>query len=282
METLSSGTNLTEFEIDLLGHAAFAVIVFALGWLYSHFASRRPTYRRFTIVFVFAVWVLSNCICVYFFRRQSYFFLVLTTALLAWVVLSELYQFRRIGLVGADAHINKGIDYSKALSMASSSLDFLGIGASKLTKETDQFEKAVDRCDRTGRPIRFLLSNPENRDLERIAQKAGVDQNAYKQRVTESLRAIANLKNNRAKNIELRFYREMPAFRLMFIDEQICLASHYIFGKGDGSQLPQLHIIRQSESQDVNSLYYGFQQYFEYIWEQSEPWDFSEYLGRKE
>jgi hypothetical protein len=147
-----------------------------------------------------------------------------------------------------------------------------------LTQEPKAFEEAINRCDRPGRPIRFLLSSPQNADLERIAKKAGVDHEAYKQKVAESLRTIAALRNTRAKNIELRFYEEIPAFRLMFVDDEICLASTYILGKGDGSQLPQLHIVRQSASQDINSLYYGFHQYFENIWEKSKIWDFRQYL----
>jgi hypothetical protein len=202
----------------------------------------------------------------------------LSTLVFIWFALREVHQFHRIGLVGADAEISSGIDYAHALNMVSSSLDFLGIGASKLTQVQKAFEDAVNRCDRPGRPIRFLLSNPKNVDLERIAQKAGVDHEAYKLKVAESLRVIANLRNSRAKNIELRFYEEIPAFRLMFIDDEICLASHYILGKGDGSQLPQLHIIRQRASQDINSLFFGFHQYFENIWEKSKAWDFRQYL----
>ena len=64
----------------------------------------------------------------------------------------------------------------------------------------------------------------------------------------------------------------------MFIDDEICLASYYILGKGDGSQLPQLHIVRSGPSTDVDSLYYGFHKYFENIWEQSDEWDFTKYI----
>jgi hypothetical protein len=65
----------------------------------------------------------------------------------------------------------------------------------------------------------------------------------------------------------------------MFIDDEICLASHYVLGKGDGSQLPQLQIIKGSASRDINSLYYGFRSYFDNIWQESEAWDFQRYLG---
>jgi hypothetical protein len=46
-----------------------------------------------------------------------------------------------------------------------------------------------------------------------------------------------------------------------------------------GAQLPQLHIVKRSGSQGINSLYYGFTSYFENIWEEAEVWDFEKYLG---
>ncbi len=234
------------------------------------------------VVCVFVVWIVANAICVYYFQQQGYVFLFLSTVVLVWVLLSELIRFWNIGLVGVDIKIRDGINYNKALGMVSSSLDFLGIGAAKLTGEAKPFEEAVNRCDRSGHPIRFLLSRPESADLEEIARKANVDRDAYKRQVRESLRKIAAFKNSRAKNIEVRFYEEIPAFRLMFIDDEICLASHYILGKGDGSQLPQLQVIRKGSSQDINSLYYGFHEYFENIWAKSKPWNFRQYLEQTE
>jgi hypothetical protein len=279
-EALAAESGLRDFSIAVGANAAYAILMLILKGLDTRFASGRPTHRRWTITIVIAIWFVSNGAYAYFssLSRQGYVFLALSTMILLWFVLRDVVQFRRIGLIGADVSISNGINSAKALDLVSSSLDFLGIGASKLTQETENFQGAVDRCDRAGRPIRFLLSSPGSTDLKRIAQKAGVNNNAYKQKVTESLRIIANLKIQRAKNIEVRFYDEIPAFRLMFIDDELCLASHYILGKGDGSQLPQLHVVRQIASQDVNSLYFGFHEYFENIWENSKEWDFKRYL----
>ena len=58
--------------------------------------------------------------------------------------------------------------------------------------------------------------------------------------VKESLRFIASLRDREQKNITVRFYQQFPAFRLMFIDDAICLMSYYIMGKGDGSKLPPI------------------------------------------
>jgi hypothetical protein len=64
----------------------------------------------------------------------------------------------------------------------------------------------------------------------------------------------------------------------MFINDETCLASHYVLGKGDGSNLPQLQIVRSSSSTEMTSLYYGFHEYFESIWEDADEWNLGEYL----
>jgi hypothetical protein len=257
----------------------YAALVFGLGLLRNRIAVQNPRNRRLVPRLILGAWIFSNLAYAYFIREYSYVFLLVSTLLSAWVLFQEVNQFWRIGLVGADAEIRKGIEYSKALGLCSNSIEFLGIGASKLTESNQPFEKAIDRCNSPTRPIRFLLSSPDRIGLQNIARNAGVDETSYQERVRRSLRVIAGLRKDRAKNIEVRFYREFPAFRLMFIDDEICLASHYVLGKGDGSQLPQLQIIKGSASRDINSLYYGFRSYFDNIWQESEAWDFQRYLG---
>jgi hypothetical protein len=268
---------------SLVASALFAVVVAFVTRAYSRFTSGNPRHRRTGLATATVAWALSNLIYGYFHFTQYGFriYLVCTTLIFGWVLYRELYQFWRIGLVGADAEVRKGINYSRALRLCSNSMDFLGIGASKLSDKAGEFRDAIDRCNRPDRPIRFLLSSPENESLKSIAKSAGQDPAAYQRRVSNSLRVIADLRTSRAKHIQVRFYNQIPAFRLMFINDEICLASHYVLGKGDGSQLPQLHIVKTSGSQDVNSLFYGFVAYFETIWRESEEWDFESYLEPK-
>ena len=272
----------TDIFKNVVGSALFAGLLLVLTRGRSRFASGDPRYRRSRLGIIAVTWALSNSIYAYFCFVQYHYriFLVVSTLIFGWFLYSELSQFWGIGLVGADPEVNRGIDYGKALGLCSNSLDFLGIGASKLTDKQPAFENAINRCDRSDKPIRFLLSSPESERLQKIAKSAGHDPTAYQKRVQNSLRVIADLRKRREKNILVRFYKEIPTFRLMFINDDVCLASHYVLGKGDGSQLPQLHIIKTSGSQDVNSLFYGFKAYFETIWRESEDWDFEKYLER--
>ena len=206
-------------------------------------------------------------------------FLVITLIFIGWIVYHELNQFWSLGLVGADRETRSGINYKRALSLCTTSLDFLGIGAGKLHEEQRAFEDAIDRCSRADRAICFLLCSPDSEGLRKIAQSARRDENSFRDVVLETLRALAVLKKNRAKNIQVRLYDDFPVFRLMFINDEICLASHYVLGKGgDGSEAPQMHVIRIRESRDVESLYFGFRSYFERVWREASEWDFNTYL----
>lgn len=180
-----------------------------------------------------------------------------------------------VGIIGVDQEIRKGIDYKRALGLCRNTLSFLGIGARKLTGESE-FEKAIRRCKET-EPVRFLLCRPEHKQLEDAEARFGVDRQEYRKRVIDSIRIIARLRE-KYPNIEVRFYQEFQWFRLMFIDRSICLVSYNLMGEGDGSQLPQLHLSTRQGEREVDSFYHVFARYFDDLWDRSECWDFCEFL----
>jgi hypothetical protein len=65
----------------------------------------------------------------------------------------------------------------------------------------------------------------------------------------------------------------------MFIDDALCLVSYNVYGQGDGSQFPQLHVMSRSEV--TRSFYYAFQNYYEQLWKSAEEWNFESYLGQR-
>lgn len=184
----------------------------------------------------------------------------------------DVRQYRRVGLLGVDPTPPTGLDYAAALAMCTDGLDFLGIGAHKLSSQRRAFEGAMDRCHRENRPIRFLLCHPDNPALEDMALRAGKGPAAYKTLVEESLAVLRHQRRALRRNVEVRLYRSPPPlFRLMFINEDLLLAGHYVLGRGDGSDLPQLRIGRAVHGQpDDMGLYYPLRQYFEELWSDAE------------
>ena len=250
-----SDQTIESFWVNVIAGVALLAGVAAVKWISNLLGRTDPRRHVLCAAFIALFWVTMNTVCMYFFRNLSAPFIFVSSAAMLWIAWSELRQFWRLGLVGADAQIQSGIDFGQALRLVSNSMDFLGIGAAKMTAERKLFESAIGLCQRPDRPVRFLLCRPDNERLAEMAQSAGADQDrqSYQRRVRSSLAIIAELRNNRAWNIQVKFYRDFPTFRLMFIDDSICLASHYVLGKGSGAELPQLHVVRVSGARDVDS-----------------------------
>lgn len=200
---------------------------------------------------------------------------------LAWFALRGLF---RIGLIDAFARTSSGISASSSLKMAHDSIAFLGIGASKLTSDTE-FEGAIRRCSSggSGGTCRFLLSSPDNQLLEKLAHQNGATSDQYKDTVRSSLKTLANMKINKSLNVEVRFHpttnrADFQQFRLMIINNKTCLMSWTVWDDTVGLNNPQM-ILRQSSSPGLKvTLFKAFNDYFEEMWHIGDPVDLQDYL----
>jgi hypothetical protein len=71
-------------------------------------------------------------------------------------------------------------------------------------------------------------------------------------------------------NIQVRFYaasseKDYQQFRLMFIDERICLLSHTVWDKSDGSDNPQIVLVAQRANR-TSQIFSAFSDHFERVW----------------
>ena len=192
-----------DFETSLLGNLAYAALAWSLNWLRRQIARHDPRYWWIIPCVTALLWLSINLVYTYFFHSLVLLFWMVSTVLSVLVLFSSLRRFWSIGLVGADVPTKGGVDYVRALQLCSSSLDFLGLGASKLTRTNEIFVEAINRCDNRNRPIRFLLSNPESDELRRIAKNAGRAESEYRTTVLDSLRVLAHLHIQRSKNIQV-------------------------------------------------------------------------------
>jgi hypothetical protein len=250
---------------------AFWIKKFAVRW----FPKTGRAWNRAYLVVLFVGFLGSNICYASSGLPYRWLFLSISTALSFALMWKELAQFWAVGLIGGDRHVGTGLNYDKALRLCTNSLDFLGVGAAKLTGSRD-FTTAMQRCHRPTSPIRFLLVRPNHDVLRRAAEQKGVPSHEYKQKVEDSLHTLARLRQEKHYNIEVRFFTDVvePLFRLMFINEQLCLVSYHVFGEGDGSQLPQMYVKRFEDKRDTDSFYHPFRTYFDRLWEKSQPWDY--------
>lgn len=234
-----------------------------------------PRVALSVISLLLLLWGAANSYVIAYEPINAVAFFLVTATVLFFRLSKDFGPMLNVGIRGADIQVKSGIDYAKALKLAKNQLDFLGTGAAKLTSTGVVFEEALTRCHREGRPVRFLLMHPHGPALQRAARRAGVAPNEYQRRVEESLKKIGEIVQRRSLNVEVRLYKEPSVFRLMFIDEVLCLASYNVYGEGlgDGSQLPQLHVVRGASQVDTRSFYYPLAEYFRDRWEDAEPWD---------
>jgi hypothetical protein len=267
------------FWQNIAADAVFAVASFVAFWIKKFavrwFPKTGRIWNRAYLIVLFAGFLGSNIWYSSSGLSYRWLFLSISTALSFALVWKELAQFWAVGLIGGDRHVGTGLNYDKALRLCTNSLDFLGVGAAKLTGST-QFDAAMQRCNRPNAPIRFLLVNPNDEVLRRAAEHKGVTPGEYKQRVEDSLRKLARLRMEKHYNIEIRFYTDFtePLFRLMFLNGQLCLVSYHVFGEGDGSQLPQMYVKRFEDKRDTDSFYHPFKIYFDNLWTHSRAWDY--------
>jgi hypothetical protein len=271
---------LEEVGYKLLAVIIYAIFAYAYKMFRIQFEKTHPLLRP-ALLFVFALIFLGMNVWFGYNSSSSIYllFFLISSLIFGWLIFSELLFFWRMGFLGGDRFIEKGVDYKKSLAMCKNSLDFLGIGANKLISERDAFRDAIKRCNRDYRPIRFLLCPPDHPDLLDVARQAGRPEKEYQETVRNSLRELYKLKVDDARNIEVRFYAKLPLFRLMFINDSFCLVSHYILAEGSGAQLSQLHIWRHLPfRRDKETLYYPFKKYFEALWGEATPWDYERHL----
>lgn len=184
-----------------------------------------------------------------------------------------------VGIVDAHASTEQGISFSSSLKMARTSFAFLGIGADKLTRDPE-FEDAIGRCAGAGRSARFLLSPVDNPLLEDLAKQHGLSPNEYSNKVSDSLRKLADLRRRRNLNIEVRQYRsdshrDLQQFRLLFLNDETCLLGWTVWGAHAGRKNPQIVLRWGSSIRKEKQLYAAFKAHYEATWENSKPIDLS-------
>jgi hypothetical protein len=125
----------------------------------------------------------------------------------------------------------------------------------------------------------MLLSKPDAENLITAAKLAAKPEDDYKTSVTTSLRSIAELREKRGANIAVRFYSGVSPFRLMFINDRLCLFSYNVYGTADETEYPQL-LIASNLNDKRRSFFWGLEKYFDRSWDAAGDsiWDFKEYL----
>lgn len=252
----------------LFAGAVMAILIFGAKRL-----SRAKLLVRYSLrtKLLFCVFLLA-IVCGFsvLLKVNALVLLVLTLLAFAFLVYWLLNDLSRVGIANAFETTRKGVSAADSLKLVKRDLVFLGIGAKKLT-ETPEFDAMLARCKTANGHVKFLLSSPGNEALEELARQNGRDDLSYRSRVKESIREIFTRATNSGVDFEVRLYDlkqkvSLPRFRLAFIDGRLCVFSQLRWSEGEGLDNPQL-ILRGNGSSAESSLYKGYRDYFDDLWD---------------
>lgn len=189
-------------------------------------------------------------------------------------VIFKYFQIKDIGISRILDSSSKGEGSTKNfMNSAKQKVDFMGIGASKWTKEDLLLRETICRIasTQTGM-IRFLLLEPNSEEAECLSrgQTNGDDLKIVGDTINKSLSKLygiiesAGLLNN--SRVEVRLYRQMPVYRLAIIDNKVAYLSFYKIGRsGENNKQIVIHPGKKQREND-DSIYYGLTEYFESVW----------------
>jgi hypothetical protein len=178
----------------------------------------------------------------------------------------------QIGLVEITGKLSESAFTPDAcINSASRSLAFLGVLGSKWVNDPPvraRFSSFLTSVEANNGHVRFCLINPWGPAYKKLHGFRGG------QISWESLRHYRDLMQ-RFKCLEVRLYDALPSFRLIFLDERVCVVARYridergYFASKYGWDAPHLSFSAHADW----SLYEPFNSYFGEFWGKARPLD---------
>lgn len=161
-----------------------------------------------------------------------------------------------IGLLKVFPFAKKSI--KETLQTPSKSFRFLGVSA-EFVVNSDIFKKVVKKkITQEDCRFEFLLLSPNaTTALRQHAASEGVPEGELRDRIKLFSTVLQVFGSNCRNNIDAFFYEELPIFRLVFVDDDICYVSYYGAKGKKGIDTPQLMLRKTNDS-----LYNAFSNYY--------------------
>jgi len=156
------------------------------------------------------------------------------------------------------------------------SLDFMGHGGSKWTKERDQFSSMLGRIGNNRGKARMLLLNPQCKIARKKSEIRFGHPHELPRKVATSLLTIGSLQRT-YDNLQVKLYSHMPHFRLTIVDRRMAIVGHYRSYDRDSEGTPLL----AWENAADWSFFTSFVAYFDHEWDAADDvdWDTIEKLA---
>lgn len=143
------------------------ILVAAVAW--GFISWKLPIFARsiFVRAIAFSLLLAAITISSYIFIISAEVSMVLVAFVAAALSLRFAHRLHCMGFVYFSDNTSSAVDADASLRLARDRIDFLGIGAHKLTK-SDEFEEALVRCASGNVQARFLISPEKICGLRRL------------------------------------------------------------------------------------------------------------------
>jgi hypothetical protein len=180
-----------------------------------------------------------------------------------WIGLEEA-----TGLCEFERELNPSDEHPREkLHTIKFSLDFMGNGGSKWTKQEKQMRDMLNRVGNAGQKTRMLLLDPVSDVCKSASDVLYESPEVIPKRTLKSLRVLDRLRDD-YPHLEVKTYDHTPFFRLTLLDGRAAIVGHYKQYRDDSAYSPLM--IWLAETCDW-SFYWAFWNYFEAEWEFGKP-----------
>lgn len=129
-----------------------------------------------------------------------------------------------LGITSATGKLTESkFNPEQCMTRINSSLEFIGIGGGKWVVNS-KFEEFLKKIKRKRGKVRFLLLNPKCEEYSNLRDDRG-----QTMRTDDSVVLIKKYQNMYQDFFEVRFYDDLPTFRLVIIDKSVIGMSWYNF-----------------------------------------------------
>ncbi len=166
------------------------------------------------------------------------------------------------GLSEFEPELNSSDEHPRAqLDKIRFSLDFMGNGGSKWSREEEKMRAMLVQVGNSGKKARMLLLHPSSKVCREASEQRHGNPTVLPMKIVDSLRVLDRLRGE-FKHLKIRTYEHTPYFRLVFVDERTVIVGHYKQYREDSDNTPLL----VWEAECDWSFYYAFSKYFESEW----------------
>jgi len=180
-----------------------------------------------------------------------------------WSLRKSIRILRFLGIAGWEASMSTGTSTRKCIDSSQLSLSFMGIAANKWLRDKSALRKMLLRHASNGGMAQFLLLDPDSPACSEFESIKGFKSGELSGMIRQNAMDLLAMASE-GLPVEVRYFRNEPRFRLVFIDDRRLVLGLYSYLSDSGEDSPQL--LLESSAKTDWSFFFGFRGNFINAW----------------